>query len=158
MYDFGVYTGEIFEIYEKKVTKLFERINLVKFDPSTDNSISGFKQATSETASYAAEIGAFSKNAKSDFLILHLQKIKSHENLDLTPTLAKNILRKIVGKGKGISFKTLLDKFGTEGRKSDDKSGDHENLDQICEKYIHIKKELEWLMAELKTIRDRARK
>jgi len=154
MNKFTVKTADTFEIYRVKVKSLFKKIRVVKFDPENDTT---FKQSTSETASYAAEMSAVSKNAKSVFLILHLYKIKDIEKIDMTPTLAKNILRKIVGKGKGVSFSTLLNNFAIDERTSKDKSKDFEKIDYICEKYSYINDELKVFMNELSKIRKKVK-
>jgi len=151
---FTVETSDIFDNYRVKIKVLLERLEIVKFDPTDDTT---FKQSWSETASYAAEISSSSKNAKSAFLILHLYKIKNLEKIDMTPTFAKNILREVVGKGKGVSFSTLLNNFGTEGRTSKDKSKDFEKIDYICEKYSYIDDELKVFMHELSKIRKKVK-
>ncbi|WP_257292948.1 hypothetical protein, partial [Endozoicomonas sp. ONNA1] len=50
-------------------------------------------------------------------------------NIDWTPTLANAVIKGCTG--RGVSMLLLNQRFGTPGRKADDKSPDFERVDQI---------------------------
>lgn len=128
--------------YRKDATKLIiERIKFLEEldDPSLPSAerIKAYKEETGKDLmfepAYGAKWSALSRKRKSGLLLLWLYYIAVQERLDMTITLAQQLLKGTAG--SSISTVTLNNAFGSRGRTAADRSQDWDQIDALIQKY-----------------------
>ncbi len=76
-----------------------------------------------------AMIAASIKRMKREIAIEHLKRVAMEKGADLTPTLAKKILSRWLG--RSVSWNELLDTFGLPDRTAETKSKDFQRMDEL---------------------------
>lgn len=99
-----------------------------------------------------SDYAAAAKRYKQSILIEQLNIIIKKVNVDMTPTLASNIIKGWLG--RSISRIVLTKEFGKPGRTAADKSKDLDRLDYFVIKYEDVVKEnIEIAMRAMEKIR-----
>ncbi|CCE25786.1 hypothetical protein [Methylotuvimicrobium alcaliphilum] len=80
-----------------------------------------------------AMAAAASKRYKQTVLFYWLERVEVDDGVDLTPTLALNLVKGWMG--RGIDRLTLNKWFAVTGRTAANKSRDHHRKDELIEKY-----------------------
>jgi len=123
------------EIYEKDI-KIANQV----FDESRNAHLRG------------SDYAAAAKRYKQSILIEKLNTIIKKESVDMTPTLASNIIKGWMG--RSISRQVLVKNFSKPGRTAADKSKDIDRLDYFVIRYEDaVKENIEMAMRSMEKIR-----
>lgn len=107
--------------------------------------------------SFAGKWSAISRKRRAGVLLAWLLIIECEELLDLTPTLASNLL--VAMTGSSISNRSLIQAFGDTGRTAARKSKDFVRVEEISNKYkSRVNKSIKKYRDTLSLIKDQVLK
>jgi hypothetical protein len=95
---------------------------------------------------------AASKRYKQTILFYWLERIETDDAVDLTPTLALNLVKGWIG--RGIDRKILNKWFVVTGRTAANKSTDHHRKDELIEKYKEqVDRDIKKAISDMRKVR-----
>jgi hypothetical protein len=100
-----------------------------------------------------AMTAAASKRYKQTILFYWLERVEVDDTVDLTPTLALNLVKGWMR--RGIDRKILSKWFAGTGRTAANKSRDHHRKDELIEKYQEqVDRDIKKAISDMKKIRN----
>jgi hypothetical protein len=95
---------------------------------------------------------AASKRYKQTILFYWLERVETDDAVDLTPTLALNLVKGWMG--RGIDRKILNKWFVVTGRTAANKSTDHHRKDEMIEKYKEqVDRDIKKAISDMRKVR-----
>lgn len=99
-----------------------------------------------------AMLAAASKRYKQTVLFYWLETVEVNDAVDLTPTLALNLVKGWMG--RGLDRSVLNKWFMVTGRTAANKSADHDRKDELIEKYKErVERDIKKAVRDMKKIR-----
>ena len=119
---------------------------------SYKNDIQNAPKTKATTGHILAEYTAATKRYKREIIFTFLEYVAHKESLDLTPTLASNLIAGWVG--RSISRAYLAHYFSISGRTAAQKTSDSSRINELVEKYKeNLQNQLKKADGDMKAIR-----